>query len=72
MERKRGHEMQKLSKIFLIREAYISFKQLSEEEYLILLREAKSEREKRFYVELHNKMLSSRQQKIISENEFVL
>lgn len=64
--------MQKLSKIFLIREAYISFEQLSEEEYLILLREAKSEREKRFYVELHNKMLADRQKEILKEKDFVL
>lgn len=64
--------MKRPSKISLIREAYKNFEQLSEEEYLILLKEAKSEQEKRFYVELHNKILADRQKEIISEKEFVL
>lgn len=64
--------MKRLSKISLIREAYSNFDQLSEEEYLILLKEAKSEQEKKFYVELHNKMLADRQKEIINEKEFVL
>lgn len=64
--------MKRPPKISLIREAYKNFEQLSEEEYLILLKEAKSEQEKRFYVGLHNKMLADRQKEIISEKEFVL
>lgn len=64
--------MPKLSRASLLREAYVNFNQVSEEDYRTLIREAGSQEERDFYYSMYNRMLAKKQEKVIRRKDFVV